>query len=66
MTWADAHPLRLAAGSTQQNGTFETFEAAVGWMDDRSTPLPPAVPSTRTTSPAAPPVAPPQARGRTR
>ncbi|MFG2483444.1 hypothetical protein ACGFSI_11890 [Streptomyces virginiae] len=47
-------------------GAFDTFEAAVGWMDDRSTPLPPAVPSTRTTSPAAPPVAPPQARGRTR
>ncbi|AWZ08356.1 MULTISPECIES: hypothetical protein [unclassified Streptomyces] len=51
---------------TLREGAFETYEAAVDWLEDRSTPLPPAAPSTRTTSPTAPPVAPPQVRGRAR
>ncbi|WP_374777040.1 hypothetical protein OG756_34040 [Streptomyces sp. NBC_01310] len=52
---------------TLREGAFETVEAAVGWMDDRSSPLPSAVPSTsRASGPAALPVAPPQVRGRAR
>lgn len=51
---------------TLREGAFETYEAAVDWMEDRSTPLPPAAPSTRTASRTAPPVAPPQVRGRAR
>uniref|UniRef100_A0AAU2JYZ7 Uncharacterized protein n=1 Tax=Streptomyces sp. NBC_00049 TaxID=2903617 RepID=A0AAU2JYZ7_9ACTN len=51
---------------TLREGAFETYEAAEEWLEDRSTPLPPAAPSTRTTSPTAPPVAPPQVRGRVR
>lgn len=51
---------------TLREGAFETYEAAVDWLEDRSIPLPPAAPSTRTTTPTAPPVAPPQVRGRAR
>lgn len=52
---------------TLREGAFEMEEAAVDWMEDRSTPLPAPAPSTaRTTSRPALPSAPPQARGRTR
>lgn len=52
---------------TLREGTFETCEAAVDWMEDRSTPLPaPAPGATRTAVRPALPSAPPQARGRAR
>ncbi|MFF3088668.1 hypothetical protein ACFVRB_27010 [Streptomyces nojiriensis] len=52
---------------TLREGTFETFEAATSWMDDRSSPLPPATPATvRTAGPAAGAVTPPKVSGRSR
>lgn len=47
---------------TLREGAFESLEAAVGWMDDRSTPLPPPAPSTvRTAVPTALPSTSPKA-----
>ncbi|MFI7174698.1 hypothetical protein [Streptomyces spororaveus] len=52
---------------TLREGAFETFEAATSWMEDRSSPLPPAAPSTvRTAGSVARPAAPPQVRGQAR
>ncbi|MDD9380351.1 hypothetical protein M8Z33_27590 [Streptomyces sp. ZAF1911] len=52
---------------TLREGAFETLEAAVDWMEDRSTPLPAPAPSTaRTAGPSALPSAPPRTPGRTR
>ncbi|MFE9801535.1 hypothetical protein ACFYP6_22160 [Streptomyces goshikiensis] len=50
-----------------REGAFETFEAATSWMEDRSSPLPPAAPATvRTAGSVARPAAPPQVAGRSR
>lgn len=52
---------------TLREGAFESYEAATSWMDDRSSQLPPAAPSTvRTAGPVTRPAAPPQVRGRAR
>ncbi|MFJ7589497.1 hypothetical protein ACIQZO_19375 [Streptomyces sp. NPDC097617] len=52
---------------TLREGAFETCEAAVDWMEDRSTPLPaPAPGAVRNGVRAALPSAPPPARGRAR
>ncbi|MCX5583006.1 MULTISPECIES: hypothetical protein [Streptomyces] len=52
---------------TLREGAFETLEAAVDWMEDRSTPLPAPAPSTvRTAGPSVLPSAPPRTPGRTR
>ncbi|MFG2978834.1 hypothetical protein ACGFYY_38335 [Streptomyces sp. NPDC048331] len=52
---------------TLREGAFETMEAAVDWMEERSAPLPPPAPSSaRTAGPSPLPGAPPRRPGRIR
>ncbi|GAA3389037.1 hypothetical protein [Streptomyces roseoviridis] len=68
-----AHPYRLLLEVTDlqagthrlREGAFETAEAALDWLEDRSTPLPAPTPTTAR-SLSARPAGPASARGRTR